>query len=111
MIIASILLSRRASYLQAVFASGLFLSVSLLEYRGLWDHRCLNLPGFCFLGGGPLPLLGSAAAFVSTLFIAVYMASSISSSYEAEEATLLGANLLLEKDRLRAIMSCAFPTT
>ena len=103
MIIASILLSRRASYLQAVFASVLFLSVSFLEYRGLWDHHCLNMPGLCFLGGGPLPLLGSAAAFVSTLFIAVYMASSITSKLRQKEATLLGANLLLnEKDKIKS---------
>ncbi len=103
MIIASILLSRRASYLQAAFASALFLSVSGLEYGGQWKHYCINGPGLCFLGAGPLALLGSSAAFVSTLFIAVYMASSVSLKLRQKEATLRQANLQLkEKDKIKS---------
>ncbi len=103
MIIASILLTRRASYLQAAFASILFLAMAGLEYSGLWAHHCINKAGLCFLGAGPLPLLGSAAALVSTLFIAVYMATSISLELRKKEATLRAANLLLEeKDEIKS---------
>lgn len=103
MIIASILLSRRASYFQATFASLLFLLTAGMEHYGLWPHHCVNGPGRCALESGPLPLLGSAAALVSTLFIAVYMASSISLMLRRKEAILSDANRLLEeKDRLKS---------
>lgn len=103
MIIASILLSRRASYLQAAFATVLFLSVAGLEFYGIWPHHCINGPGHCVLGQGPLQLLGFAAAFSSTLFIAVYMAGSISLKLRQKEATLREANLQLEeKDKVKS---------
>jgi hypothetical protein len=41
MIIASILLSKWESYLQATFASVLLLLLVLLEYRGMIPHHCL----------------------------------------------------------------------
>jgi len=103
MIIASILLSRRASYFQATFASFLFLLTIGMEYSGLWRHFCIYRYGFCALEAGPLPLLGSGAAFVSTLFIAVYMASSISLKLRQKDAMLCEANLLLkEKDQIKS---------
>lgn len=103
MIIAGILLSRRASYLQAALASALFLLVAAMEEFGLWEHNCLYGASSCCLGAGPLPLAGSSAAFVSTLFLAVYMATSISLKLRRQEATLAEANLRLEeKDRIKS---------
>lgn len=103
MIIASILLSRRASYLQAAFASALFMLIGGMEYYGLWEHHCVYGPRACALAAGPLPLLGSAAAFTSTLFMAVYMASSISLKLREKEAGLRVANRLLEeKDHIKS---------
>lgn len=103
MIIASVLLSRRASYLQAVFALLLFLLMSGLEYTGRWAHYCAaSSPALCTRADA-LHLLGSCAAFGSTLFIAVYMASSISHRLRLKEAGLRAANeQLREKDRIKS---------
>lgn len=102
MIIASILLSRRASYFQATFASVLFLLMVVLEYYGLLEHHCLVSAAACVRMDG-VRLLGVSAAFISTLYIAVYMATSISQDLRRKEATLRAANLLLkEKDRIKS---------
>ncbi len=103
MIIASVLLSRRASYLQAGFALLLYLLMAGLEYSGLWAHHCAaSAPALC-LRADPRHLLGACAAFVSTLFIAVYMASSISLKLRLKEAHLRAANeQLKEKDKIKS---------
>ena len=103
MIIASVLLSRRASYLQAAFALGLFLLMAGMEYTGRWAHHCvMSSPALCLRGDG-LHLAGVAAAFASTLFIAVYLASSISYRLRQKEAHLRAANAqLLEKDKIKS---------
>lgn len=103
MIIASVLLSRRASYLQAAFALGLFLLMAGLEYAGRLPHHCVaSSPALCLRGDG-LHLAGLCAAFASTLFIAVYMASSISHRLRLKEAHLRAANdQLLEKDKIKS---------
>ncbi|MDD2806630.1 MAG: HAMP domain-containing sensor histidine kinase [Elusimicrobiales bacterium] len=103
MIIASVLLSRRASYLQAAFALLLYLLLAGLEYTGAWPHHCAaSTPALC-LRGDFLHLLGSCAAFGTTLFIAVYMASSISHKLRQKEAHLRAANeQLREKDKIKS---------
>lgn len=100
-IIASVLLSRRASFLQAGSASLLFLLPAWLEYSGALPHHCVSQAG-C-RRADPLNLLGVSAAFASTLFIAVYMASSISQRLRLKEAHLLAANeQLKEKDKIKS---------
>jgi signal transduction histidine kinase len=100
-IIASVLLSRRASFLQAGSASLLFLLPAWLEYSGALAHYCV-FPAAC-RRGDPLNLLGVTAAFSSTLFISVYMASSISQRLRQKEAHLLAANeQLKEKDKIKS---------
>lgn len=103
MIIASVLLSRRASYLQAAFALVLYLLMTGLEYAGRWEHHCAaSSPALC-LRGDALHLLGAWAAFSSTLFIAVYMATSISQKLRLKEAHLRAANeQLKEKDKIKS---------
>lgn len=103
MIIASILLSSRASYLQATFAVFLFCLMVILEYAGILRHHCLV--GFIIHGqhNNPIYITGIAFAFISTLYIAVYMASSISNTLRERERALRKANeLLTEKDRLKS---------
>lgn len=103
MIIASVLLSRRASYLQAAFALLLFLLMAGFEYTGLWRHYCVASSPLLCLRGAPLHLLGLCTAFASTLFISVYMASSISHRLRLKEAHLRLANeQLKEKDRIKS---------
>lgn len=103
MIIASVLLSRRASYLQAAFALLLYLLMAGLEYSGRWAHHCAaSSPALC-LRGDPLHLLGACAAFASTLFISVYMATSIAQKLRLKEAHLRAANeQLKEKDKIKS---------
>ena len=103
MIIASILLSRRASYLQATFATALFILMVSLEYFNFLEHHYLN--GFVAysLHANKIYIQGISVAFISTLYLAVYMATSISVKLRQKEKILQEANLLLEeKDRIKS---------
>ncbi|MFH1783421.1 MAG: HAMP domain-containing sensor histidine kinase [bacterium] len=128
MIIASVLLSRRISFLQATFAVSLFCSMVSLEYLGIMKHY--HLRGFIdqSLYNNPVYVAGVSFVFISTLYIAVYMATSISSKLRERERNLKEANkLLMEQDRIKseyvlrvthdikehlaAIQSCIEPVT
>ena len=103
MIIASILLSRRASYLQATFAAVLFILMAGSEYFNFLGHYYLN--GFVAysLHTNKIYILGMSFVFISTLYLAVYMATSISVKLRQKEKTLREANLLLEeKDHIKS---------
>jgi signal transduction histidine kinase len=102
MIIASILLSRRASFLQASFAVILFCGMAALEYRGIIPHYCLT--GFLGvdLHQSPQYLLGMLFVFTTTVYLSVYMASSISDKLRLRSRELSLANeKLLQQDRLK----------
>ena len=78
MVIASILLSTKTSYFQATLAATLFNGMILLEYCGIIPH--VNLfPEIndTRIYADPAYLIGNAAVFTSTLFLTVYMATSI----------------------------------
>lgn len=102
MIIASILLSMRESYLQATFAVLLFGFLVLLEYLELIPHHCLR--GFvtnCQYHDG-IYILGTYFVFTSTVFLVVFMTSDISMRLKlAEQAQRLANKQLLEKDRIK----------
>ena len=102
MIIASILLSKRDSFAQATFAIFLFFSILLFEYFKILPHHCLKGVTVCGLYTSPIYILGISFVFVSTLYIAVYMATSISAKLREREVSLQKTNeLLKEKDRLK----------
>jgi signal transduction histidine kinase len=102
MIIASILLSVRASYLYATLAVLLFGLMILLEYQGVIQHHCLE--GFvshCSYQDKRY-VLGTFFAFTVTLYLAVYMASYIAVRLrQAERAYREANNMLGEKDRIK----------
>ncbi len=103
MIIASILLSRWASFLQATFAVLLFGLIVSLEYFGILPHYCLK--GFVVGNqhNNHIYIGGVSFVFVSTLYIAVYMATSISAKLRQREKILSQTNeLLKEKDRVKS---------
>ena len=103
MIIASILLSRRAAFLQATFAIFLFGAIVALEYSGNFPHY--DLKGFISFSQykNPSYIIGISFVFMSTLYIAVYMATSISVRLRQREKMLQEANeLLQQKDRLKS---------
>ncbi|MDO8602937.1 MAG: HAMP domain-containing sensor histidine kinase [Candidatus Omnitrophota bacterium] len=103
MIITSTLLSRRESFIQATFAVFLFMLIVWLEYAGFLEHHCLR--GFVLddLHANRIYIFGVSFVFISTLYLAAYMASSISIRLKDREKSLKEANLLLEeKDRIKS---------
>ena len=102
MIIASILLSPRESYLHATFAVLLFGLLVLLEHTQVIAHYCLK--GFvphCLQEGG-LYVLGTFFVFATALFLAVYMANYIATRLKRTEQAYRQANIMLqEKDRIK----------
>ena len=102
MIIASILLSMRESYLQATFAVLLFGLLILSEYFQLIPHYCLK--GFvehCLHKEG-VYILGTFFIFATSLYLVVYMTSYITVRLRRSERALREANLLLqEKDHIK----------
>ena len=102
MIIASILLSVRASYLQATFAVLLFGLLVLLEYLQLIPHYYLK--GFienCSHQNG-LYVLGTYFIFTTAMYTVVYIASYIATRLRKTEEAHRDANILLrEKDRIK----------
>jgi signal transduction histidine kinase len=102
MIIASILLSTKQSYLQATFALGLFGCLVILEYRGILPHYTLS--GFIDsnLYRNPLFVAGTFFILATTLYLVVYMTTSIATQLRIQHLKAEHANLLLvEKDRLK----------
>ncbi len=103
MIIASILLSRKASFLQASLAVSLFAIGVIFEYLGVLPHYCLKEFIIDCQYRNPIYLGGVSFVFVSTLYIAVYMATSISARLKQREKILKDTNeQLKEKDRIKS---------
>ncbi|MHC4842302.1 MAG: sensor histidine kinase [Planctomycetota bacterium] len=102
MIIASTLMSTKQSYLQATFALALFGSLVLLEYHGLIVHY--KLSGFIdgTLFQNPLYVIGTFFILSTTLYLVVYMTTSIAAQLRTQQQRTEKANLLLvEKDHLK----------
>ncbi len=102
MIIASILLSVRESYLQATFAVSLFGLLILLEYLHVIPHYCLRgFTEYCSHRNG-LYVVGTYFVFTTAMYIAVYMASYIANRLKKAEEAHKEANILLrKKDRIK----------
>jgi signal transduction histidine kinase len=103
MVIASILLSRKAAYLQASFAIILLSLIGLAELTflphyhlsGFLSHQSCNLSAF--FTAGVLSIIGS------TLYLTVFMATSIEQRLRLREVELAKANeRLAEQDRLKS---------
>lgn len=102
MVIASILLSPRESYLQATFAVLLFGLLVLLEHKGFMTHYCLE--GFVphCLQESMLYVVGTFLVFTTGLYVAVYMANHIAIRLKHTEHAYRQANVMLqEKDRIK----------
>ena len=102
MIIASIFLSTRQSYLQATLAIFFFGFVVFLEYLGFIRHYALE--GFISnnLYRNGLFVLGTFLVFSTTLYLVVYMTASISRQLSKQQQWYEEANMQLrEKDYLK----------
>jgi signal transduction histidine kinase len=104
MVIASIILSNRAAYLQSTFSAIIFGLVVIGESSGLIEHYHIGiLPSdeVCNLGN-PYFFM-TFGALVSTLFITTYFTTSIVNELRKGETELEGANRELEvKDKLKS---------
>jgi len=97
MIIASILLSPNAAYLQATLAGTLFSAVVILEYIGVVPHY--HLEGFAPPGMAHSRLVwGILGSFISTLFLSVFMATSISQELRRRERETMILNMKIQED-------------
>jgi signal transduction histidine kinase len=102
MIIASILRPRRESYLQATLAVALFGGVIVLEGLGVLRHY--DLAGFAGHGlyNDGTFVLGFLFVFTVTLYLVVYMTTSISVQLRTQQADLEKANVRLqEQDKVK----------
>jgi len=102
MIIASILRSRRQSYLQATLAVTLFGGLAMLEAAGGLEHYSLR--GFAghALYEDRTYVLGTLFVFTVTLYLIVYMTTSISEQLRRHQEELEKANTQLrEKDQVK----------
>jgi signal transduction histidine kinase len=102
MIIASILLSVRESYVQAAFAVCLLVMLGFFEYQGIWAHYCLDgllTHGFHSDGYYVMSVVGVLAG---TILLVVYMATDISTQLRRREKAYRQANQSLhQKDRIK----------
>ena len=86
LIIASIILSKRVSYVLATLNTVLLSSLIFLEYYEILPHYHLNnfLPEA--LWRDPIYILGVLFVFTSTLFFSVYLATTITQTAREREA-------------------------
>lgn len=102
MIIASILLSARESYLQATLAVSLITFLAGFEYKGIIPHYCLRGFVACNMGHGWPYVLGTVFILSTTLYLVVYMTSSISTQLRKQEEAYRQVNIQLQqKDRIK----------
>ncbi|HOW59539.1 MAG TPA: HAMP domain-containing sensor histidine kinase [Candidatus Omnitrophota bacterium] len=102
-IIAGILLSRRETFVLATYAVMIFLLIVLGEQYGLLPHH--RLPGVfaVSLHENFTYVVGVSFVFVSALYIAAYLTTSISDRLHERERSLTRANELLgEKDKIKS---------
>lgn len=100
MIIASILLTVRSAYIQATLAILLVAGISFLESTGIIRHYSVIKND---LYKDPTHLLGEGIAFMTTLYIAVYMATSIAGRLRQRTREIQDLNLILkEHDRIKS---------
>lgn len=102
MVLTSIFLSRLQSYIVATLGVIFFGGLILLEYAGLLRHYTLR--GFISDGSyrNATFLGGTFVVFTTTLYLVVYMTSSISKGLRRQQGDAERANALLEeKDHLK----------
>lgn len=122
LVIASIILSKKVSYVLATLNTALLSSVIFLEYFEILPHHHLNnfLP--TTLWQNPIYVASVLFVFTSTLFFSVYLATTITDTARAreEETRDLKENLegkvlelesarkevLFERNKLKSIIEC-----
>jgi len=96
-VIASILLSRRATFFQTALASVIVLGLALIQIRADAPHY--HLPGVVSEQEYLHPVFAYGTVFVvaSTLFLTAYFATSITARLRQREAEIIGLSRSLEE--------------
>jgi signal transduction histidine kinase len=104
-IIAAILLSMRATFFYAGMAALLVSAIGVLEYAGYLPHYAVLMSATAGLYRQPLYVLGITFFFISTVFVAAYLASTLSARLRKREAEVvaLSKNLLRAYTRLETV--------
>lgn len=108
-IIASILLSMRATFLYAAMAALLVGAIGMGEYAGALPHYFVLANASVALYRNPLFVLGTIFFFSSTMFVAAYLASTLNARLRKREAQVvtLSKNLLSAYTRLETVYESA----
>ena len=121
LIIASILLAKKVSYILATLNTALLSSLIFLEYYGILPHHPLDLLPEN-LWRDPIYISSVLFVFTSTLFFSVYLATSIMDTARAREAETVELKesleekvvevenatkaVLFERNKLESIIEC-----
>ncbi|MBM3127094.1 MAG: GAF domain-containing protein [Chloroflexi bacterium] len=108
-VIASILLSMRATFLYAAMAALLISAIGIGEYAGALPHYFVLANASAALYRQPLFVLGTIFFFSSTMFVAAYLASTLNARLRKREAQVvtLSQNLLSAYTRLETVYESA----
>lgn len=102
MIISSILLSKRWTYINTSIGIFLFASLALTEATGLVQHYSINKYIFLLIRNDPLYLFSALLIFTATSYLVVFITSSLSGKLRIVEQMLKSANIdLMEKDQIK----------
>ena len=88
-IIAAILLSRKACYLQTSFAVLLIISLSILEYFSIIPHVHIKEPFPCAVYDKGLYLLSINFFSITSLYISAYLATSVNNRLRKREREIV----------------------
>ena len=102
MIISSILLSKRWTYIHTTVGILLFASLATTEFFGIIPHFSINKYISLLIQNDPPYLFSSLVIFTASSYLVVYITSSLSGKLRAVEHKLNAAyNDLLEKDQIK----------
>jgi signal transduction histidine kinase len=108
-VIASILLSMRATFLYAAMAALLVSALGIGEYAGVLPHYFVLTSASAALYRQPLFVVGIIFFFTSAMFVAAYLASTLNARLRKREAQVvtLSKNLLSAYTRLETVYESA----
>ncbi len=108
-VVACVLLSPRAAFLQATLAAILLAGLAGLEYSGLWAHQSLALYLPIGLYDRPTYVAAVLLTFTTTLYACVFLATTVTRSLRDHDRELLGLHARLQdlNRRTRALYETA----
>ncbi len=102
MIISSILLSRKWTYIHSTIGIFLFASLAVSEYLGIMPHYSINKYLSSLIENDPYYLFSALVIFIITAYLVVYITTFLAGRLRIVEQKLKAANSdLTEKDKIK----------